>query len=776
MSKTIRLSVRNLVEFSLRSGDIDNSFMSTTRALEGTMAHQKLQKSYGAEYSAEVYLKHDVEYEDYTILLEGRADGIIDENEYITIDEIKSTTRDLEDIDENYNPMHWAQAKCYGYIYAVQNHLDEIYIQLSYFHLESEEVKKFKKRFSKEELEEFFDFLIDKYISWASITFDWLKIRDESIASLPFPFKNYRNGQREMAVATYGTIKERKNLFAQAPTGIGKTMSSIYPSIKSIGEGLATKIFYLTAKTITREVPKSSMDLLMNKGLRAKVLIITAKDKICSNDEVKCNPRDCKAAKGHYDRVNEAIKDIFINEDMMDRDKVLSYAHKHNVCPFEFSLDASLWSDVIICDYNYVFDPQVYLRRFFEVKNEDYVLLIDEAHNLVDRSREMFSASLKENDIADIKHIFKEKHPAIYKSLNKIVSILDKLEDYFKEENYFYQSEEIQELYFPLKKIITILDPWLMEEKNHEDYDSVMDLYFNINSFLKIAELYDEHYVTYLEKDWKSISIKQYCVDPSYLLSQALNRGRAAIFFSATLTPLDYHRSLLGGKEDDYYMRLSSPFPKENLKLLINGTVSTRYVDRIQTYSEVINNIKSFIHGKLGNYFVFFPSYKYMEDIYEHFVDLDLDFRFIIQKGNMSEIEREEFLNIFNEETNVVAFAVMGGIFSEGIDLIGDKLIGAVIVGVGLPQICLERDIIKDYFNHNLNEGFEYAYVYPGMNKVLQAAGRVIRSENDRGAILLIDDRYNTKRYKELFPREWSHYERIWDDKELLHTLIDFWE
>lgn len=775
MNKRIRLSVRNLVEFSLRSGDIDSSFMSMNRALEGTLAHQKVQRSYGPEYRPEVTLKYDVESEDYIILLEGRADGIIDDLEYITIDEIKSTTKDLEDIEEDYNPLHWAQAKCYGYIYAVQNNLDELYIQLTYFHIESEEVKKFKRLFSKEELKDFFDFLIDKYIDWASITFDWLDIRDGSIIDLPFPFKDYRKGQREMAVAAYGTIKERKNLFAQAPTGIGKTMSSLYPSIKAIGEGLATKIFYLTAKTITREVPIASMQLLMEKGLKAKTLVITAKDKICSNDEVKCNPRDCAAAKGHFDRVNEAIKDIFINEDLIDREKILYYANKHNVCPFEFSLDVSLWSDVIICDYNYVFDPQVYLKRFFEVKNENYVLLIDEAHNLVDRSRDMFSASLKESEFSHIKHIFVDKKPSIYKAVNKIDNIFDKSQDYLNDEDYYCQKEEIAELYFPLKRLITLLEPWLMEEKNHENYDQVMDLYFNINSYLKIAELYDEHYISYLEKERDGITIRQYCVDPSYLLKLALNRGRAAIFFSATLAPLKYHRCLLGGREDDYYMRLASPFPKENLKLLINDRISTRYVDRTRTYDEVINSIEAFIKAREGNYFVFFPSYKYMEDIYEYFEE-DRDYNCMIQKRNMNEEEREEFLNIFNENNNIIAFAVMGGIFSEGIDLIGDKLIGAAIVGVGLPQICLERNIIKEYFNQDRNEGFEYAYVYPGMNKVLQAAGRVIRSENDKGALLLIDDRYKTRRYRQLFPREWSHYTRIWEDEQIYRQLGSFWQ
>mgnify|MGYP000881324754 FL=1 len=775
MNNTIRISVRNLVEFVLRSGDIDNSFMSMNRAVEGTLAHQKVQASYGHEYKAEVYLKHDIEYGKYTILIEGRADGIFTSEDEIIIDEIKSTTKDLEYIEEDYNPLHWAQAKIYGYIYATQNNLEKLKIQLTYFHIESEETKKFLVTFTKDELDEFFFKIIDMYIEWANLTFDWGEIRDKTIKELKFPFARYRRGQRELAVAAYTTIKEGKHIFAQAPTGIGKTMSTLYPSIKSIGEGLTNKIFYLTAKTITREVPKATMELLIDKGLRTKALVITAKDKICTNDEVKCNPRDCKAAKGHFDRVNDAIMDIFHNEDLMTRDIVLSYAVKHNVCPFEFELDVSLWCDAIICDYNYVFDPQVYLRRFFDTEGNKYVFLIDEAHNLVDRSREMFSAEIDKADFLDIKDIFVDKYSAIYKSINKCNSIFNKLKRELEIEKEHYQKEEITDLYYPLKKLMILMEPWLIEEKNNSEYDKVMELYFKVSTFLKISDFYDEHYVTCFESNGKNLVLRLYCVDSSYLLSQSLKRGRAAIFFSATLTPLEYHRNLLGGNDEDYHIKLSSPFPRENLLLMINNNVSTRYKDRETTYLDVVESIETLINSNKGNYFVFFPSYVYMRNIHEMMVDRNPELKIIIQEGSMSEIEREEFLENFSDEECVIAFAVMGGIFSEGIDLTGNKLIGAIIVGVGLPQICFERDIIKDYFNHNIGEGFEYAYVYPGMNKVLQAAGRVIRSENDRGTILLIDDRYATHRYKELFPSEWSHHKRISNNSQMRRLLEKFW-
>jgi DNA excision repair protein ERCC-2 len=775
MSNLIKVSVRNLVEFVLRTGDIDNSFMSMSRAVEGTKAHQKVQNSYGSEYKKEVTLKHSVYYDDFTIQLEGRADGILTLEDEIIIDEIKSTTKDLEDIKEDYNELHWAQAKCYGYIYCLQNELDIIYIQLTYFHIESEEKKIFKRKFTKEDLEIFFLYLTDKYIEWASITFYWGGIRDNSIKKLSFPFESYRKGQRELAVATYKTIEEGRKLFAQAPTGIGKTMSTLFPSIKAIGEGIGTKIFYLTAKTITREVPIASTEIIIKKGLRAKVIVITAKEKICTNEEVKCNPRDCSFAKGHYDRVNEAIMDIFENEDLITRDTIVSYGLKHKVCPFEFSLDISLWADIIICDYNYVFDPQVYLKRFFENPNEDYIFLIDEAHNLVDRSREMFSTEINKSSILEIRDIFKEDYPPIYKALGKINSILNKVKKDLDMEFEYYQREEISDLYYPIKRTITVLEPWLMEEKKHTEYEKVLELYFNLTTFIKISELYDDHYVTYIKEDTRDMIFKLYCVDSSYLLSEALERGRSSIFFSATLTPLDYHMDLLGGKKDDYHIKLSSPFPRENLCLAIGNNISTKYKDRERTYIDIVRYIETFISCKTGNYFVFFPSYIYMNNVYDILMERNEDINIIIQNNNMTEIEKEEFLLKFEEENNLVAFAVMGGIFSEGIDLTGDKLIGAVVVGVGLPQISFENNIIKDYFDSNLGEGFEYAYVYPGMNKVLQSAGRVIRSPEDRGAILLIDDRYGTSRYKSLFPNEWMGFKNIRNDREMKRILEGFW-
>lgn len=774
--KHIKISVRNLVEFVMRSGDIDSRFTSSARAVEGTRAHQRVQNSYGDEYEAEVSLKHSLEHEDFTIEIEGRIDGIIKENNRVIIDEIKSTLKPLDEIQEDYNLLHWAQGKCYGYIYSKKHNIEELGIQITYINIDTDEIKKFTKKYSFQELEEFFMSLIDKYIEWANMTYYWGIVRDESIKELSFPYKSYRKGQRKLAVSVYQTIVHGKNLFSQAPTGIGKTISTVFPAIKSIGQGLSSKVFYLTAKTITREVALNAIYHMACKGLRVKSIVLTAKEKICRNEKVKCNPEDCPYAKGHYDRVNDALMDVLKNEDRITRDVVLKYADKHKVCPFEFSLDLCLFSDVIICDYNYVFDPNVYLRRFFETKG-DYVFLIDEAHNLVDRSREMFSAEIYKSPILKYKKELKEDFPELSRHFNNCNNAMNKIKREYLKGDFYYQKEEINYIYSPIRKLINELEEWLLKERNHKLYEELQELYFDLLRFINMSELYDSRYVTYIERLDDDMVIKLFCVDASYLLSEALKRGRAAIFFSATLTPLDYYRNVLGGNEDDYIIAFPSPFPRDNLCLLIGGNISTKYKDRENTYLDVVKYIEEFTSQRKGNYFIFFPSYKYMEEVYGAFIERNPHVYTIIQDTSMDESEREEFLDRFNDsqDKSMIAFAVLGGIFSEGIDLIGDKLIGAVIVGVGLPKICYQQDIIRDYFNSENGLGFEYAYMYPGMNKVLQAAGRVIRSETDRGALLLIDERFTTKGYLRLFPKEWMHFKPVRKEKDIRTYLKGFW-
>ncbi|AND84432.1 ATP-dependent DNA helicase [Clostridium tyrobutyricum] len=799
----IKISVRNLVEFVLRQGDLDNRFTSNVRALEGTRVHQKIQQQYkdkiigdkSATYNCEVSLKYEIIYRKFKFLIEGRADGIILEDDCVTIDEIKTVTRPLEMIDATYNPLHLAQVKCYAYIYAYENKLDYICVQLTYYNINDHKVKFIKEKINIEDLRRFFIDILDKYYKWVELKKDWNDIRNKSIDDLKFPFKSYRTGQRKLAAVVYGTIRDKKRLFVQAPTGIGKTISTIFPSIKALATQKLSTIFYLTAKTTTRATAEETLKIMFERGLRLKSITITAKEKVCLNDDTACNPEHCEYARGHYNRVNEAIFEIINSEDLITRDKIIKYSKKFQICPFEFCLDTALFCDYVICDYNYAFNPRVYLRRFFDESSEKNVLLIDEAHNLVDRSRDMFSAEIYKKSFLHIKKFIKKEDNKILKCLNKINSYMldlkkncnlefkdlkDKLSGdivYIKK-NIYAQKSKMSEIYFLLKNFSSQIEEWMIKNAGQTGYDEILDEYFTVNNFIRIYEIYNDNFITYIENMAGDLKVKILCIDPSTLLDERMKSAEASILFSATLSPMNYFKDILGGRAEDYNMTLLCPFERRNREILISSNISTVYRSREESCLPIINYIKTVVSRRTGNYIVFFPSYGYMDRVYELFIEKFPDVKTSIQKSGMSESEREKFLNDFKEDSkeSFISFAVLGGLFSEGIDLKGDKLIGSIIVGVGLPKISFERDIIMDFFNKKNGLGYEYSYMYPGMNKILQAAGRVIRTESDRGVILLIDKRFMTVKYKKLFPREWYPNHIIDCEHDIESILKVFWD
>jgi len=780
---TVKISVRNLVEFILRSGDISSAgFASPARALEGTWAHQKIQKKWSDVVTKEVSLSYQVETPEFVLKIIGRADGVRTAGDHVTLIEIKSTTSDLDDLDEHSHPLYWAQAKCYAFIYAKQNNLSQIDIQLIYAQIETGESKLLEKHFLLTDLERFFYDLVERYLAWAQRMQKWVALRNESIKELQFPFPAYRKGQRELAVAVYRTITADpgKKLFAQAPTGIGKTMATLFPAIKAMGEGHLEKIFYLTAKTVARELAENAVAKLAARGLAFKPLTLTAKEKICFTPGCECNPDQCEFAKGHFDRVNQALEDIF-DEPAFPRTVIETYARKHRVCPFEFALDLSLWSDAVICDYNYVFDPKVFLKRFFMDTGGNYAFLVDEAHNLVDRAREMFSAELDKKPIQELKAKIKDELPHVAKHLTKINTLLTKAKKLCQgtdQEKLFYvQKEPYKDLFSPLKKFMKSAETWLVQNKPAEFREELVEFYFTANDFIRVSETYDHRYATYIQLAGRDLKVKMFCIDPSFLLSEALKRGRCAVFFSATLTPLDYFRQILGGDENDRIMKIPSPFPRENLCLMVADNIKTTFRARELTYHQIVDVIAAVTSSKTGNFLVYLPSYKYLNEISSRFVAAHPAVKVICQSSGMSESEKENFLAAFSAENSetLVGFAVMGGVFGEGIDLVGDRLSGCVIVGVGLPQIGLERDIIRNHFDQTLHLGFEFAYMYPGMNKVLQAAGRVIRTETDRGAVLLIDERFNRQAYRALFPSSWLPSVPVRSPEQITQVLGEFW-
>ena len=780
--KFLHVSVRNLVEFIMRGGDIDNrtsGSMEKEAMLIGGRLHRKIQRSMGSDYHAEVTLKTVVPCDGFSLQIEGRADGIIIHDEdgmkEITVDEIKGVLRDLEYITEAVE-VHLAQAKCYAHIYASQNGLKQIKVQMTYCHLDTEEIKRFVMEYTAEELEEWFTELIRQYEKWARFQIEWEITRNASIKKTEFPFP-YRPGQRDVAAAVYRTILRKKKLFIQAPTGVGKTISTVFPAIKAVGEGLGDKIFYLTAKTITRTVAEQAFRTMKEQGLHMKVITLTAKEKICFCGETACNPEACPYAKGHFDRVNDAVYDMLMSNDDIDRAAIERQAEKYKVCPFELSLDISTWVDAVICDYNYVFDPNAHLKRFFSDGNSgNYIFLIDEAHNLVERGREMYSATLYKEDFLDLRKKVKHLDGKLSRRLGEVNNLFLEL----KRECENYQIlGNVSHIALKLMNLLTEMERFLEESSDDEIRESVLSLYFQVRSFVGIHDILDENYVIYSELEENGrFKIKLFCVNPAKNLQNYLDYGNGTVFFSATLLPIHYYKSLLSVEKDDYAIYAQSPFPKENMLLLQARDVSTRYTLRGRDmYDRYARYIGRTARCKKGNYIAFFPSYRFMEEVYEHFERRAEGIDIIRQSQNMGEYEREEFLKEFDRdrEYSLVGFCVMGGVFSEGIDLTADRLIGAIIVGTGLPQICNDREILKGYFDARGMKGFDYAYLYPGINKVLQSAGRVIRTETDRGVILLLDDRFSQRQYRDSFPREWENCQ-LCSDSTLGAYMDSFWK
>ena len=757
----VRISVRNLVEFILRNGDlVSGSSASDKEAmLKGSRLHRKIQKQMGSHYQPEVSLKKDTEYDDLILRVEGRADGIFSQDDRFCIDEIKGVYKNLELMEEPV-PVHRAQALCYAWIYLDEHELEKIDIQMTYAHLDTEVIKRFRETLTRAELKQWYEELTDSYHRWLAYQIEWRKKRNESMENLEFPFA-YRKGQREMVSGIYHAISKKEQIFIQAPTGVGKTMSAVFPAVRAIGQGMAETVFYLTARTITRTVAQDAFEILRDRGLLFKVVTITAKEKLCFCDKPECDPEKCPYAKGHYDRINDAVYELWTTEQSFDRETLLRHAQKRQVCPFEMSLDLAIWMDGVICDYNYVFDPNVCLKRFFgENVSGNYLFLIDEAHNLVDRGREMYSASICLDDVIETRKSVKPYSQKLWKKLGKVKKQMEELKQNCSE---WKVQENAGVLPVSLLSVQGELDQLLEEPPSQELVDGILDFYFEVRDFLNISELVDDNYVVYTAfgEDGRFYE-KLFCVNPAENLQKCLDKGNSTVFFSATLLPLQYYRKMLSTRSENFGMYVESPFEQSKRLLMICRDVSSKYTRRgYEEYHKIAEYIARMSWQKKGNYMVFFPSYRLMEDVYQVYQDeFSVSWvRCISQHASMTELEREEFLNEFTEESEetLVGFCVMGGIFSEGIDLIGDRLIGTAVVGTGLPQVSCEREILKDYYDEKGEQGFDYAYRYPGMNKVLQAAGRVIRTKEDTGTILLLDERFLNRDYRNLFPGEWSN-------------------
>ena len=766
-----KIGVRDLAYFIHQSGDLTTEFFSNHDMLAGSRAHDFLQSQYGKNDKAEYYIKREISYLGKTYILDGYIDGVLNEDETIIIEEIKSTTKDLDEITIEYHKEHLAQAKIYAYLYALENNMDVINIRLTYISIVDYDLKSFDMIAKFEDLEDFTLNTLEQYISWLNMLDNSKNLRNETLETIKFPFESERPGQRTLMKATYQALTNNEILYCIAPTGIGKTMATMFSALKTLKEN--DKLFYLTAKGSGKNAPLDAIRLLSKKGLKIKAIDITAKKKICNAKMGHCNPDECPYTKGYFEKLNQATREIFDNYDIFSEDIILDITNKYKMCAFEFSLYLSYYCDIVIADYNYAFDPVAHLIRYFEDDSYKPKVLVDEAHNLVDRSKDMYSAMINEIDIRVLRAKLNGYKPSIRNDCNKALEILDSYREYLTTNTTLFETSMNNDLNVILRNLFQKCDQIFEENKKIKDKDLALESYFKIMDFLNISEIFSETHRMIIKLVNDEISINYFCLDASkFILDTIKNSIYGIVFFSATLYPIEYHANLITAGEGKY-LELESPFNPNNLDIIINSKISTKYKNRIDSIDSIIEAIEIVTKSKSGNYIVFFPSYAYMNMVVEQITEPD--YEMIIQKNNLSELEKNEIITKFKTTTNTkVGFFVMGGVFSEGIDYIGDALSGVIIVGVGLPLICDENNLLKDYYENTYQNGFNYAYTYPGFTKVIQAVGRVIRDYNDRGIAILMDERFMYNEYQNLMPKHWKNRKVITNTYLLKKELKEF--
>lgn len=798
------ISVRELAEHVHRTGGLSPLSFTGISGVEGTRLHIRvfsdLKKQYlPSEIETEFSLSCDRNAADLILSVRGRADCILHrpiqgQEDEITLVEIKSCSGDFTDISEVLQPVHWAQAMLYAHMYLkIFSVRRGIFVSLRYVSTETLRFVEEKKWITSGEAERFFEDTCDAYISFARDIVRYNKLRDESIRTLSFPYANLRPGQKVFMQEVVSAVSHRSTLFVEAPTGIGKTISTLFPAIKSLAHGKCDKIFYLTAKTATRTVAEKALFDLREGGLILRSITLQAKESMCPCPEIYCDTKQCVFASEYYMRLPSAITELLLCFEITP-ETILKAAMKHRLCPHELSLDVSLLCDVIIGDYNHAFNPRVKLERYFNQPELHHVLLVDEAHNLVDRSRDMYSASLTKSSLTECRRAIMGIDSRVDGYLADIQSYCQILTDSILrgEDGFSLVEKDIADkdvmssdtfracravpgmLYKILWKFCYFVRPVLDALPSGPIRKSVLNFFFDARFLLTVLELYyDDAYVLTAEatsgnaaqgRD-SELAITLLCLDASSKIHQMITDRHPTVFFSATLSPSHYYSTMILGDKnalDARTLKLASPFPPENLSVGILRSVKTTYQARSFTLDKITDAILTVTREKIGNYLIYLPSFSYLRMISEAVRNLLLiqgmdNIDILVQTPSMTAKQKSLFLTRFDEfgERTLLAFAVLGGHFGEGIDLVGERLSGVLVVGVGLPLICPQREIMRQYFQEKFGDGFGFAYRFPGWEKVLQAAGRVIRDEEDEGFVLLMDERYDKPEYHILFPEHW---------------------
>lgn len=779
LNHDFKVSVTELLEFSGTPGDLRSTAELRSRAQEGTVGHQLLVSVRPKGYQAEVPVEYEYESKGFHLTVHGRIDGLIVTETEISVEEIKTTYLPIADFSVSPYPLHITQLQLYLYFIMSQNPQKKVTGRLTYLNLENLSERSFPITITTKQGQTNFETLAAKYLAFQKENLDWSDTRNHSLKELAFPFSQLRPGQNELMELVTQALQQEQDLFIEAATGIGKTISVLFPSLKQLASSdRFRRIFFLTAKTAGKEILRTTLEGLMEHGLRLRSVFIEAKERVCLSPGAQCN--FCKYAENYYTKV-ESVLPRLLRLELTTPEILTKIAAEELLCPFELSLDLSLRADLIICDYNYLFDPGVYLRRFFLSSKRDSIFLIDEAHNLVNRGREMYSAALTQNDLKRWINELEKINP-------ELASHGQKLEAIFTDYRLELQETNQQALLLPslhpqlepcLEQWSALLEKAIRQHSLSASLDQIKTIYFEITQFTRIITLLNQNYAIYLKLEDHNLALRILCLNPGPLLRKRLDKGRSAIFFSATLSPYEYFRELLGGKDDALQIRLSSPFPKETRLYLHVPGIDTRYRARSNSLTQLVECIEIMVQARTGNYLAFFPSYSYLQLVLP-LLRQKLDGQALVyaQFPGMREEQRQQFLSkLFRNHTNQtkLGLAVLGGSFGEGIDLPGEQLIGVIIVGPGLPMVNEEQELIRLYFDERDNSGFFHAYLVPGLIKVIQAAGRVFRSPEDTGVVLLVDDRFGDERYQELLPPDWFLPGRPFSDPEYRETLEKFW-
>jgi DNA excision repair protein ERCC-2 len=745
------VAVRALCEFTARQGDLDLRFTPSPSALEGIAGHATVAARRPKHYEPEVSL--DGEYKQLTV--RGRADGY--DAKLNRVEEIKTFRGDLNAMPDNHRHLHWAQVKIYGWLLCQTRALTEINVALVYFDIGSQKETVLVETYSADALKQYFELQCEYFINWAEQELQHRAARDDALADLPFPHADFRPGQRHLAESVYKSAISARCLMAQAPTGIGKTIGTIFPLLKAAPAQQIDKIFFLAAKTSGRSLALDSLELIRKSRptLPLRVLELVARDKACEHPDKACHGDSCPLAKGFYDRVADARQAV-VNAESPDRQTLRTIALAHQICPYYLTQDMARWSDVIVGDYNYYFDTSAMLYSM-TIENEWRVgLLIDEAHNLVERARSMYSAELDQTGF----RFLRQSAPKHLKGmLDRVNRQWNELHGEQQSDYQVYHAISSKFLFALQQASAEISD--FMAEHPDDVTEDLQRFHFDALHFTRLAESFGEHSLFDITKDVQQSSrphslLSLRNVIPAPFLQRRFIAAHAVTLFSATLGPWNFYTDMLGLPDDTAWIDVESPFDAQQLSVNIARNISTRYQHRDRSLTAIVDLIAQQYAQQSGNYLAFFSSFDYLQKVADLFHQRYPDIPTWQQSRRMGETEREQFLSRFTPDGQGIGFAVLGGAFAEGIDLPGSRLIGAFVATLGLPQLNPVNEQMRQRMETVFGNGYDYTYLYPGLQKVVQAAGRVIRTQQDRGVIHLIDDRFARSEVMELLPRWWK--------------------